>query len=161
MQFLDKLLAVSQGGVEGERSNEVSVLTDDTAPAPPTGLTASSGTAQVTLRWNANAELDAAGYTVYRAVSSSGPYSRLTQTPVTGRTFVDAGLVNGTTYYYVVTASDTRAAESAASFHRSDAVVLPVRQVDGAIACDHQPAPSLKSRLHGRAVRISRFTGAG
>ncbi|MBW8780309.1 MAG: fibronectin type III domain-containing protein [Verrucomicrobia bacterium] len=69
-------------------------------PPAPTNLTAASGLAQITLSWNAVS--GATGYTVQRSTVSGGPYT--TVTTVTGTSFTDTGLVNGTPYYYVVSA---------------------------------------------------------
>jgi len=46
--------------------------------------------------------LGAAGYNVKRATVSAGPYTNAVISTTTNA--VDTGLVNGTTYYYVVTA---------------------------------------------------------
>ncbi|KAA2301608.1 fibronectin type III domain-containing protein, partial [Clostridioides difficile] len=70
-------------------------------PAAPAGVTATGGSEQVVLNWNAAA--GAASYTVKRAEVNGGPYTSVA-TGVTGSTFTDTGLTNGTTYYYVITA---------------------------------------------------------
>ncbi|OAI50293.1 hypothetical protein AYO44_05765 [Planctomycetaceae bacterium SCGC AG-212-F19] len=77
-------------------------------PAAPTGLTASAGDGQVALSWNASS--GATGYQVYRWNGSS--YALLQN--VGGMTFTDAGLVNGSTYWYEVTAVNS-GGESGAS----------------------------------------------
>jgi hypothetical protein len=74
------------------------------APAAPTGLSAIAGDARVDLLWTASAEPDVAGYRVYRASSSGGPYALVGATPVAS--YADVGLPNGETLYYVVTAVD-------------------------------------------------------
>ncbi|MCZ8520327.1 MULTISPECIES: endo-1,4-beta-xylanase [Paenibacillus] len=71
------------------------------APPAPAGLTASAGNAQASLSWSASA--GAASYTVKRAATSGGPYTTVAA-GVTGTSYTDTGLTNGTTYYYVVTA---------------------------------------------------------
>src|SRR5919204_769270 len=82
---------------------------DTTPPAPPANVTAQAGDTQVKLAWSANTEPDLAGYNVYRSTSLPVPLS----SPVNGSTklttpaFLDTGLTNGTTYYYVVEAVDT------------------------------------------------------
>jgi len=73
------------------------------APATPGGLSALAGNRQVVLFWNGVAL--AAGYNVERARVSGGPYTPVTN-GITGASFTDSGLVNGLTYYYVVTATN-------------------------------------------------------
>lgn len=85
------------------------------APAAPSGLTAAAGDAQATLAWTASA--GAAGYNVKRAAANGGPYTTVAP-GVTGVTFTDTGLTNGTTYYYVVSAVNA-AGESANSAQAS------------------------------------------
>jgi subtilase family serine protease/flagellar hook assembly protein FlgD/WD40 repeat protein len=76
----------------------------DVPPAAPTGLAAVPGDARVTLAWNASPEPDVTGYRVYRGLTAGGPYTRIAS--VGAPTYLNTGLVNGTTYYYVVTALD-------------------------------------------------------
>jgi glucosylceramidase len=73
-------------------------------PATPLGLTATAGNAQVALSWGASA--GATGYNVKRATTSGGPYTTVTN-GLTSITYTNTGLVNGTTYYYVVSALKT------------------------------------------------------
>jgi len=75
-----------------------------TAPAAPTGLTATAGNAQVSLSWNASA--GATSYNVLRSTTNGGPYTTIA-TGVTTTSYTDTGLTNGTTYYYVVQAVNT------------------------------------------------------
>lgn len=82
-----------------------------TIPAAPTALTATAGNAQVNLSWTASS--GATSYNVKRATTSGGPYTTVA-TNVTGTSYVNTGLTNGTTYYYVVSAVNT-AGESANS----------------------------------------------
>jgi fibronectin type 3 domain-containing protein len=79
-------------------------------PAAPSGLLASAGDAQVTLNWNA--VTNATGYNLKRSLSSGGNYSTIVSTSATNLT--DAGVVNGTSYFYIVTATNV-AGESAGS----------------------------------------------
>jgi cellulose 1,4-beta-cellobiosidase len=71
--------------------------------APPAGLTANAGNAQVSLSWPAS--VGATGYHVKRAKVDGGPYETFACPSGTG--VVDSGLVNGTTYYYTVSAAYT------------------------------------------------------
>jgi len=75
-----------------------------TVPAAPTGLTATAGNAQATLSWNAVS--GATSYTVKRATTSGGPYTNVA-TNVATPSYTNTGLTNGTTYYYVVSASNS------------------------------------------------------
>jgi len=89
--------AVNANG-EGANSAEASAIT---APAAPTGLTATAGNAQVSLAWNAST--GATSYNVKRATTSGGAYTTIV-TGVTTTSYADTGVTNGTTYYYVVAA---------------------------------------------------------
>jgi len=71
-----------------------------TAPAAPSGVTATDGNAQVTLSWTASA--GATSYHVKRATTSGGPYTVVAMP--TSVSYVDTGLMNGSTFYYVVSA---------------------------------------------------------
>ncbi len=88
---------------------------DTTPPAAPTGLAAVGGSGSVDLDWNDNGEGDLAGYTVYRATAAGGPYSAQTGALLTASAWTDNAVTAGTTYWYVVTASDQAANESAQS----------------------------------------------
>jgi fibronectin type 3 domain-containing protein len=75
-----------------------------TIPPVPTGLSATPGNNQVYLTWNASS--GATGYNVYRSTVSGGTYTQIAS-GVTTANYTDATPVNGTTYYYVVTAANT------------------------------------------------------
>jgi fibronectin type 3 domain-containing protein len=91
-----------------------------TPPAAPTGAQAAAGNAQVTLTWTASA--GATSYHVKRATTNGGPYAQVAA-PASAN-FADAGLTNGTTYYYVVSALNS-AGESANSSQVSATPVAP------------------------------------
>ncbi len=112
--------AVDTSSNESGDSNQASAtpdgsIPDTTPPAPPTGLTATAGDGQNQLTWNANSESDLAGYNLYRATAAGGPYNVVNGSLLVTPSFVDGGLTNGTTYFYVVTAVDASANESADS----------------------------------------------
>lgn len=96
--------------------------TDVTPPATPTALSASAGDGSVSLDWGDNADSDFASYTIYRSTTSGSGYSPIA-TGLTVSAFVDNGVANATTYYYVVTASDTSALES---LNSAEATATPV-----------------------------------
>lgn len=68
----------------------------------PTGLIATPGYAKVYLSWNP--VTGATNYNVKRSAKGGGPFTTIGSS--TSTNFTDAGLVNGTTYYYVVSAGD-------------------------------------------------------
>ena len=72
-------------------------------PAVPTGLTATAGNGQVALSWSASS--GATSYTVKRATSAGGPYTNIAN--VSATSYTDTSVTNGTTYYYVVSASNS------------------------------------------------------
>ncbi len=74
-----------------------------TPPAAPTGVTASSSSqTAATVSWSASS--GATSYTIWRATTSGGPYTQVGTS--TSTSFNDSGLTCGTTYYYVVQASN-------------------------------------------------------
>ncbi|HVU07210.1 MAG TPA: carbohydrate-binding protein [Verrucomicrobiae bacterium] len=81
------------------------------APQPPVNLTAAAGNSTVTLNWLSSP--GATGYNVKYSLASGGTYT-VTATNLSGTSFVHTGLANGTTYYYVVSATNL-AGESANS----------------------------------------------
>ena len=90
----------------GESTNSSQVTASPTlaAPAAPTGLAATAGDAQVNLGWTASSF--ATSYNVKRAIASAGPYTTIGTTTAPTVTYTDSsGLNNGTTYYYVVSAT--------------------------------------------------------
>jgi hypothetical protein len=100
------LLAVSDHGVS--RVDELTV-TPATAAAPsaPAGLTAVSGSGQVTLHWTGSASGSPTSYSIYRGTMSDGEATTpVATTNGTTTTFTDTGLKNGTTYFYNVAASN-------------------------------------------------------
>jgi hypothetical protein len=72
--------------------------------AAPASLTATSGSAgQIMLSWPAS--VGATSYHVKRALVSGGPYVGVACTTTTA--YTDTGVINGTPYYYVVSAAYT------------------------------------------------------
>jgi hypothetical protein len=85
----------------GVRCDAVDIDSDGYLINPiPINLTASAGDSKVTLSWNE--VTGATGYNVKGATTAGGPYETIA-TNVSGASYVDSSVVNGTTYYYVVT----------------------------------------------------------
>jgi len=96
-------------------------------PAAPTNLAATAGNAQVALSWTAAS--GATSYNVKRSLTNGGPYANV-QTGVAGTTFTNTGLVNGTPYYYVVTALNA-SGESPVSLQASGTPTAPAGDTGG------------------------------
>jgi hypothetical protein len=90
------------------------------APAAPSGLTASGGDARVALTWNPS--VNANSYTVKRG-TASGAESTIA-TLLSATSYTDGSVTNGTTYYYVVTAVGS-GGESGSSNEASATPVAP------------------------------------
>lgn len=88
---------------ESIESAEVHAIPAINSLAVPTGVTAARGDGHITLNWNAMP--GATSYTIYRGFASDVHRTPFGGTVVAAPPYDDTGLVNGTTYYYVVTAS--------------------------------------------------------
>ncbi|MEJ2697679.1 MAG: Ig-like domain-containing protein [Candidatus Sulfobium sp.] len=87
-------------------SNQITVTVDDTPPAAPVLLSATANGSDVTIRWQANSEADLADYLLFRndqpangdslAISDLRPYL------LTGTTYVDKSLPDGTYRYFLI-----------------------------------------------------------
>jgi autotransporter-associated beta strand protein len=97
------------GALEGAPSAEAAIQLPPSIP--PSAPTIVHGDTQVTLSWPETP--GAQTYSVKRAAASGGPYA-VVASGITGTTYTDTGLTNGTLYYYVVT-SVAGALESAPS----------------------------------------------
>ncbi len=88
-------------------------LTVTLSPQLPVNPSVIAGDAQATLSWDASDR--AAEYWIYRAATASGTLTRIAEdTTITGTTYTDTGLTNGTAYRYRVRAVNV-AGESADS----------------------------------------------
>ncbi len=95
--------AANSSGESGY-SNQASATPMPPPPPPaPTALTATAGDTRVSLSWNASE--GATSYNLKRATSSGGPYTLVSR--ISGTSYTDTGLTNGTTYYYVVSAANS------------------------------------------------------
>jgi len=119
--------ASGQGG-EGPDSAELSI----TPLAAPAGLSATPGNGSVTLAWTPAA--GATGYTVRRSATPGGPYT-VVGGPAAA-SFTDSSAANGTTWFYIVTATSP-AAESAPS---NEASATPVGSLPAPAGLTATPA---------------------
>ncbi|MFA9559677.1 fibronectin type III domain-containing protein [Evansella sp. AB-rgal1] len=94
----------SRDGLDSVISAEVNATPQiPSAPVAPTNVEVNPGNGQVMLQWDpvGNAEL----YNVKRSGQSEGPYTIVTTTTATR--YVDTGLLNDSTYYYVISARNS------------------------------------------------------
>jgi len=126
---------------------------DTTPPAAPAGLVATAGDGSVSLDWPDNAEPDLAGYTVYRATTTGGPYAPLTGVLIAQSAYIDSAVTNGTTYYYVVTASDGSGNESVLSAEDS-----ATPQATGGATTMHIATISVRGVNAGRGAKTGQAT---
>jgi len=80
-------------------------VTVTSLPFAPYGLAATTGNGTVTLNWNG-----ANGATSYTVKQGTAPGTYTTQANTAGTSMTETGLLNGTTYYYTVYASNSAGA---------------------------------------------------
>ncbi|MDT3401208.1 hypothetical protein QE417_000280 [Mucilaginibacter terrae] len=89
----------------------------------PTGLVATAGVSEVSLKWTAPTAATAQGYNILRSTTSGGPYTSLASwSNNTLPNYIDKTAVNGTNYYYVVQANN----QSGTSDHSAEVHATPV-----------------------------------
>lgn len=134
-------------------------------PEAPTGLTASAGSGTVALSWSAMP--GATSYSAYRATSSGALSSKTKIGTVTTTDINDASVVDGTQYFYQVTASNP-AGESAGSSEvfatpSSSALPLPfiqARVVRWTLSAKPGGVPIQEVRICTDATCSTRVAGA-
>ena len=95
--------------VEGDPSApECVTLVDTVPPAAPSNLTSVASEGAITLIWDANTELDLAGYVVLRGDAGSATLQPLTDAPIVEPRYTDRSVVAGKRYVYAVVAVDNR-----------------------------------------------------
>jgi hypothetical protein len=137
---------VSAYNAAGQSANSAEVNATPTAPPvpppPPASLQATGGNAQISLAWTASA--GATSYHVKRSITNGSGYAQIAAPTVAN--YMDAGLTNGTTYFYVVTALNS-VGESANS---TQASATPTNAVaDVTITIDPTKAKSISPWIYG------------
>jgi cellulose 1,4-beta-cellobiosidase len=98
--------AVNAGG-ESPNSAAVSATPQQSSPpVAPTGLTAkATGKRKISLNWTQSTSPNVTQNKIYRSTTRGGPYAPPIATIPAATSYNNAaGLISGTTYYYVVTA---------------------------------------------------------
>ncbi len=88
-----------------------SIIFDKTAPAVPTGFTATPGNNTIVLAWSANNDPDVRSYRLYGGTTADASDFVLNFSSNTSG-YTHSGLTNGQTYYYRLTALDAVGNES-------------------------------------------------
>lgn len=94
---------------EGLKIDTLILSSDVATVAGITGIKADfrQSDSKVIVGWDASTDPLTGGYNVYRATAAAGPYTKINASLITTNTYVDDTAVNGTTYYYKVTAVDS------------------------------------------------------
>ncbi len=118
-------------------------------PRPPTDLNAAAGTGQVTLTWAGNLETNVQTYQIYRSTTSpvvAGAGTLLDTIDHQGSVQhqyidIDVDVAAPTTFYYVVTAVDSEADESASSAEASATVTPPSQELLAIVSAEYATNP--------------------
>lgn len=107
-KYYFRITAVDQNLNQSGFSNEVNATPTlvDLPPAPPKNLTATAGDKQITLKWDANSELDLLRYRIYGGIAPNPTTAIDSVLAALGTTKIITGLNNGTKYYFRITAVD-------------------------------------------------------
>lgn len=143
-----------------------------TIPAAPAGVTATGGTKQVSISWNGVG--NATSYNLYWSITSGVTPANGTKVTGASSPYVQTGLADGASYYYIVTALNS-AGESAASAQATATTTTPTPAFDAlafyntagnCITCHGAPsgftggrtAADLQSAISSISAMRSRFS---
>jgi fibronectin type 3 domain-containing protein len=149
----------------GESANSAEASAEPTAPPTvppvPTNLQATAGNAQVGLSWSASTS--ATSYHLKRSTTSGGPFTQVSAPASTS--FTDAGLANGTKYFYVVSAVNSlgESADSAQANATPAAPLAPPAMPTGLAATPGNAKVSLTWNASSGATgyHVKRSTTSG
>ncbi len=129
-------------------------------PVAPTGLVATSSGSTASLSWGWVSAADS--YTVKRSTTSGSGYATVA-TGVTGLNYQDTGLVNGTTYYYVVEAVNASgaSANSPEASATGGTIVVPAPTGLAAVPVDAQVSLSWDTSAGADSYVVKRSTASG
>ncbi|SFM13148.1 Pectate lyase [Paenibacillus sp. 1_12] len=140
INYYYKVTAVSASG-ESEYSNETFATPNSVAPPEaPTGLSAVVRDSQITLNWNSST--NATYYTLQRSTTPNGPFTQLLlngSQKLTGTTYLDTNLTDGTPYYYQIAAGNIGGLSPFAGFSNSQTTVTPTAPLDTPVLLNAMP----------------------
>lgn len=117
------VVRASNAGGSSANSAQASATTSQTIPNAPSGLTATAvSQTQINLSWTDNSSNES-NFIIGRSTTSGGPYTDIATLGANVTSFNNTGLAAGTTYFYVVRASN--AAGSSANSAQASATTLP------------------------------------
>ena len=117
------------------------------APATPALFSASSGDTQAVLTWTSSS--GATSYNLYRGTAAGGEGATAYKTFLSGTSFTDSGLLNGTTYFYQLTAVNS----TGESARAKEVQVTPALGIPS--------APQSLSAVPGNGVVALSWKGSG
>jgi len=121
--------AIASVSIKGNSDLEVNFTatpaTTPPAPIPPAPIPQPPIQHTVSLSWTPSTTPNPTGYNLYRATSSTGPYTKLNASPIPGVTYIDNSVTSGQTYFYVATTMDIDNNESAYSAQAMAKVPTP------------------------------------
>ncbi|MEO7099561.1 MAG: alpha-L-fucosidase [Luteolibacter sp.] len=130
-------------------------VADQTSPQP----TVTPGNGNVMLRWN-TVSGGVSGYRIKRSTSPGGPFTTVvSSTP--GTSYIDAGLTNGTPYYYIISSlvGGLESADSAVvSGTPTSSVTLVSRAVQGIAAANAEKITELASMAFDGSTSTKWYT---
>ncbi len=136
--YILEIRGIDDYGNRGEWANITIEVLDDESPESPIGLMVTNeANGALNLTWNSSSEGDLVGYNVYRSESSGRRYVLIASILASSDPFfTDAGIVLGTTYYYVVTAFDDQSPPNESPFSEegtgtSTVVLISTTDTDG------------------------------
>ncbi len=150
--------SVNSAGESGN-SNEASATPNIAIPSAPTSLAAVGSNGLVSLSWAASS--GATSYNVYRSTVSGGPYSPIGAP--TSASYADSSVVNGTAYFYVVTAVNS-AGESGNSNQASATPNVPAPPIPTgltAVAGNAQVSLTWSGSTSATTYNVKRSTVSG
>ena len=123
--YFYKVRAINAGGQSqlSARASGTTLAALPSAPATPSGLSVGNATS-TSLTISFDAVIDATGYKIFRAATSSGSYSLIASPTTTS--YIDSNLSSLTTYYYKVSATNAGGEGTLSSSASGTTLATPV-----------------------------------